>query len=226
MEPGATVHSGRMAGLLDGARARLRARADDHARPTRSRPGSDAGRPSRREPAQALSCRTHEALSDPARLRGRPPRRRSAFPLRRRRLRASRPALGSSRRPSPRRPNHLPKPDRQCTPRTPTANAADPLSAHARPPTGHGASQPSSNRYPRCAESSTRDASLLCNWLPKHSATWLAPLASLVSSIRSTESEELGEEVRQIRPEFPSDDAEATSKRVAYLAAQARIGAT
>ena len=38
------------------------------------------------------------------------------------------------------------------------------------------------------AESSTLDASLLCTWVPKQSATWLAPIASFGPVDPSTES--------------------------------------
>ena len=56
VEPGATVHTDGWQAYWTVPKHRLRARADDHARPTRSAPRSDAGRPSRREPAQALAA--------------------------------------------------------------------------------------------------------------------------------------------------------------------------
>ena len=68
VEPGCTRAHRRLAGVLDPARPRLRARAHGHAPAERSGPRRHAGRASRREPAAALAAGHHQGAVSSAHL--------------------------------------------------------------------------------------------------------------------------------------------------------------
>ena len=133
VEPGATVHT-------DGNQSywSLPDRGYEHERTVMSQ---------QNDPAHVVMPAVHRIASllkrwllrHPPRLRRtRPPRRvpqRVHVPLQPTRLPTSRPAvLPPPRTSDPRRTDHLPEPDRQPTPRTPTANAAEAISAIAGGP--------------------------------------------------------------------------------------------